>query len=209
MNYIEALQKRYSVKKFDSGKKVPDETLRNILEAGKLSASSLGLQPYRMLVVASEEMKQKLVPAFYNPSQASSCSHIIVLVTKKEIDEHYLQGYLQHIAGTRGVDMATLEPFRNSINLFLERHEDVDLLHWNEKQSYIVLGGLLLAAALEGVDSCPMEGFIPEKAGEILKINPKKEKITVTLALGYRAVDDAFQFMKKVRKPDEKIFEFL
>ena len=82
MNYLEALSKRYSVKKFNN-EIIPQEKLFNILESGKLSASSLGLQPYKILVVESEEMKKKLIPAFYNPSQISTCSHLIVIISKK------------------------------------------------------------------------------------------------------------------------------
>ena len=80
MDYLEALQKRYSVKKFDPSKEVSSQILQNILQAGKLSASSLGLQPYKILVVESKEMLEKLFPAFHNASQISSCSKLIVVV---------------------------------------------------------------------------------------------------------------------------------
>lgn len=94
MNYLEALQQRYSVKKFDPNKIIPKEHVENILQAGKLSASSLGLQPYRVIVVESSEAKSKLVPAFYNPSQISTCSHLLVIVSKKGIDEQYIKDTL-------------------------------------------------------------------------------------------------------------------
>ncbi|MBP3840347.1 MAG: nitroreductase family protein, partial [Chryseobacterium sp.] len=80
---------------------------------------------------------------------------------------------------------------------------------WAEKQTYIVLGNLMFAAALEQVDSCPMEGFIKEKIEKTLSIDIQKESVAVTLALGYRSPDDEFQKMKKVRKPDEKLFKFI
>jgi nitroreductase len=80
---------------------------------------------------------------------------------------------------------------------------------WAEKQAYIVLGNLIFAAALEQVDTCPMEGFKAEILEEILGMDPEKEKVAVTLALGYRSEEDHFQHMKKVRKPDEKLFKFL
>ena len=209
MNYLEALQKRYSVKKFDAGKKIPQQKLSNILEAGKLSVSSLGLQPYKIFVVESDEIKQKLFPAFKNPSQISTCSHLIVLVSKKTIEDEYIDGYFRHISEVREIPLEHLSPFRNSIEGYLTLHNQESILHWNERQSYIVLGNLTFAAALEEVDSCPMEGFYEEKIAEVLGLNPDTEKVSVTLALGYRAEDDAMQTMKKVRKPNDKLFKFI
>lgn len=209
MNYIEALQKRYSVKKFDSSKRIDDTTLKSILEAGKLSASSLGLQPYKLYIAQSEEIKEKLKAAFANPSQISTCSHLIAIAAKKAIEEEYIDGYFQHISEVRSVPVENLAPFRNNINYFRSLHNEDSTISWNEKQAYIVLGNLMFAAALEGVDSCPMEGFDPKKINEILEINTDKEHVTVTLALGYRAEDDLFQNFAKVRKPDEKLFKFL
>lgn len=209
MNYIEALQKRYSVKKFDKSKSVDEATLKSILEAGKLSASSLGLQPYKIYVAQSEEIKEKLRKAFANPAQISTCSHLIAIVSKKNIEEEYIDGYFHHISEIRNVPVENLAPFRNSINYFRGLYNNETTTYWNEKQGYIVLGNLMFAAALEGVDSCPMEGFIPEKINEVLGLDTEKEHVAVTLALGYRAEDDIFQNFAKVRKPDEKLFKFL
>ena len=209
MNYVEALQNRYSVKKFDKERTIPQEILNNILEAGKLSASSLGLQPYRILVAESSEIKQKLIPAFYNPSQISTCSHLIVIVTRKNIDEDYIGNYFNHISHVREMPVENLEGFRKSINFYLDTNNEEELMHWNEKQGYLLLGNLMFAAALEKVDTCPMEGFKQEVISEILQIDSDRERVGVTLALGYRAKDDPFQTLKKVRKPNDKLFKFL
>jgi nitroreductase len=208
MNYLEALSRRYSVKKFNK-EIIPQEKLFNILESGKLSASSLGLQPYKILVVESEEMKQKLIPAFYNPSQISTCSHLIVIISKKTLDESYVNGYFRHISEVRETPLEKLELFRNSINQHISQKTQDEIFNWAEKQSYIVLANLMYAAAIENVDSCPMEGFRQELIEEILDVNPETEKVTVTLALGYRSEEDYFQHMKKVRKPNEKLFKFI
>lgn len=207
MDYLQALQKRYSVKKFDPAKKVSPEVLRNILEAGKLSASSLGLQPYKIFVVESDEMLKNLVPSFHNPSQISTCSHLIVIVSKKNIEASYVDGYFRHISEIREIPVENLGMFRKNIDNYTETNENVHL--WAEKQTYIVLGNLMFAAALEQVDSCPMEGFIKEKIEKTLSIDTQKESVAVTLTLGYRSPDDDFQKMKKVRKPDEKLFKFI
>jgi nitroreductase len=209
MTYLEALQKRYSVKKFDKEKTVPLEILKNILEAGRLSVSSLGLQPYEIIVVASEEMKQKLIPAFYNPSQICTCSHLLVLISRRIIDHSYIDAYFNHIKNVRAIPIENLDGFRNSIYGYISIRDENAILEWNERQAYILLGNLIFAAALENVDTCPMEGFNLEKINEILEISPETQKVSVTLALGYRAEDDAFQKMKKVRKPDDKLFKFI
>lgn len=208
MNYLEALSRRYSVKKFNA-EIIPQETLHNILESGKLSASSLGLQPYKILVVESQEMKQKLIPAFYNPSQISTCSHLIAIISKKSIDESYIQGYFNHISEVRDTPLDKLNLFKNSINQHINQKTNDEIFNWAEKQSYIVLANLMYAAAIENIDTCPMEGFRQNLIEEILNINPEAEKVTVTLALGYRSEEDHFQHMKKVRKPNEKLFKFI
>lgn len=209
MNYIESLQKRYSVKKFNPEKKISPEILRNILSAGQLSVSSLGLQPYKIFVIESDEMKNKLIPAFRNPSQISTCSHLIVLATKKNVEEKYVDGYFRHITEVREVPMESLELFRKSIDQYIRSLSEEEEFHWHQKQAYIVLGQMIFAAALEEVDSCPMEGFNENLMNEILGIDSSVETATVTLALGYRAEDDHFQHLKKVRKPEDKLFKFL
>lgn len=208
MNYLEALSRRYSVKKFNK-EIIPQETLHNILESGKLAASSLGLQPYKIVVVESEEMKQKLIPAFYNPSQISTCSHLIVIISKKTIEEHYIRGYFNHISEVREVPLESLDLFKNSINQHVNQKTSDEIFNWAEKQSYIVLANLMYAAAIENIDTCPMEGFRQDVIEDILNIDPETEKVTVTLALGYRSEEDHFQHMKKVRKPNEKLFKFI
>ncbi|MGL6128007.1 NAD(P)H-dependent oxidoreductase [Chryseobacterium artocarpi] len=208
MNYLEALSRRYSVKKFNN-QIIPQETLHNILESGKLSASSLGLQPYKIIIVESEEMKQKLIPAFYNPSQISTCSHLVVIISKKTIEESYIRGYFNHISEVREISLEQLDPFKNSISQHINQKTQDEIFNWAEKQSYIVLANLMYAAAIENIDSCPMEGFRQDLIEEILNINSETEKVTVTLALGYRSEEDHFQHMKKVRKPNEKLFKFI
>ncbi|WP_294239446.1 MULTISPECIES: NAD(P)H-dependent oxidoreductase [Chryseobacterium] len=208
MNYLEALSRRYSVKKFN-GEIIPKDILHNILESGKLSASSLGLQPYEILIVESEEMKRKLIPAFYNPSQISTCSHLIVIVAKKIVDDHYINGYFRHISKVRETPLEKLDLFKNSINQHMSQKTQDEIFSWAEKQAYIVLANLMYAAAIENIDTCPMEGFRQELIEGILNIDQETEKVSVTLALGYRSEEDHFQHMKKVRKPNEKLFKFI
>jgi len=209
MNYLEALNRRYSVKKFDSDQKVSAETLHYILEAARLSASSLGLQPYEIIVAESPEMKEKLIPAFYNPSQISTCSHLIAIVSKKNIGSEYIGSYFTEISATREIPLETLKPFRDSISNHIQKLSSEEMMTWADKQSYIVLGNLMFAAALENVDTCPMEGFKQELIDGILGLDLEKEKVAVTLAIGYRSKEDEFQNLKKVRKATDKLIKFI
>lgn len=209
MNYLEALNQRYSVKKFEKGLQVPADILENILEAGKLSASSLGLQPYRIIVAESNGIKEKLIPAFYNPTQISTCSHLLIIVSNNEIKDEYVGNYFNDISKTREIPLEDLNPFKESISKHMNTLSREELMSWSQKQSYIVLGNLMFAAALEKIDTCPMEGYKQEIIDEILQLDPQKEKVAVTLAIGYRSTEDEFQNFKKVRKPNERLFKFL
>ena len=208
MDYIKSLERRYSAKKFTS-EKVPQEVLQRILKAGQLSASSLGLQPYKIYILESASALEKAKSAFFNTSQISTCSHLIVLSAKKELEDKYIEGYLSHITQVRNQEMDSLEGFRKSIHGFREKIGSEKLFEWTEKQTYIVLGHLLVAAAIENVDSSPMEGFDAQKLSDALELDTEKEWPSVTLALGYRAEDDVFQSLKKVRKPEEKLLHYL
>ena len=207
MNYLEALKWRYSVKKFN-GKKIPKDQLDSILEAGRLSVSSLGMQPYYLIVVKSDEKLKSLIPAFYNPSQISTCSHLVVLVSKKKINNDYIDHYFNHIKNERGVTLDQLSAFRSNIDSFIANYTTEELANWSDKQAYIVLGTLISAAAEEQIDSCPMEGFKQSDMESILNIDSENEKVSVVLALGYRAEDDPFQNFKKVRKPSDKFIKY-
>ena len=209
MNYLEALNQRYSVKKFEKGLQVPADILENILEAGKLSASSLGLQPYRIIVAESNGIKEKLIQAFYNPTQISTCSHLLIIVSNNEIKEEYVGNYFNDISKTREIPLEDLNPFKESISKHMNTLSREEMMSWSQKQSYIVLGNLMFAAALEKIDTCPMEGYKQEIIDEILQLDPQKEKVAVTLAIGYRSTEDEFQNFKKVRKPNERLFKFL
>lgn len=209
MNYLDALNKRYSVKKFDAEKTVSSDALYHILEAARLSASSLGLQPYKIIIVQNPEVKEQLIQAFYNPSQISTCSHLIVIVSKNNIEPQYIGDYFSNISQTREVPLESLNPFKESISNHIERLTTEQVMTWADKQCYIVLGNLMFAAALENVDTCPMEGFKQEKIDIILGLDVEIEKVAVTLAIGYRSEEDEFQNFKKVRKPTDKLFKFI
>ncbi len=208
MNYLAPLEHRYSVKKFNDHK-VPKETLERILKAGQLTASSLGLQPYKLYILESKESLDKAAAAFYNKSQISTCSHLILITAKTTLEDDYIERYFNQITEVRNVPRESLEGFKTSIQGHRTKLGSDNIIHWSEKQAYIVLGHLIMASALEQVDTSPMEGFNVESLAELLSLDLTVERPAVTLALGYRAEDDVFSTFKKVRKPNDKLLTYL
>ncbi|WP_416443614.1 NAD(P)H-dependent oxidoreductase [Leeuwenhoekiella sp. A16] len=206
-NYIEALKWRYATKKFDSSKKVAAEDLNILKEAMQLSASSYGLQPYKIFVIEDQEIRKQLQPAAYGQSQIVDASHLIVIANKADFDENLVDSYVDEISKVRGIEPAQLSGMadymkKNVVDLAVEMKAQ-----WTAKQSYIVLGNLLAAAAQLKIDTCPMEGFDAKKFNEILGLANNDYNASVIVALGYRSIDDATQHLPKVRRPKEVLFE--
>src|ERR671929_1624773 len=114
MELINALKWRYATKRMN-GKKVPQEKIDNILEATRLSASSMGLQPYTILVVENEELKKKIQPAAFNQPQITEASHLLIFAAWDNVTEEQVADYINNIAEVRGVSLERLEGFRKSL----------------------------------------------------------------------------------------------
>lgn len=204
-NLQNALQWRYATKKFDATKKIDEEVLNHLLEMANLTATSFGLQGYKMVVVASNELKQKLKPATFNQVNIQTCSHLLVLCLRTDVDETYIEEFIQYAEKTQGLQAGTLDSYQKACNGFIGAMNQQDKVQWLAKQTYIVLGNLLTACALAKVDSCALEGFIPAQVDEVLGLEKENLKSVLLLPIGYRAGDDTFAEMKKVRKPLEEM----
>lgn len=204
-NLQNALQWRYATKKFDATKKIDEEVLNHLLEMANLTATSFGLQGYKMVVVASNELKQKLKPATFNQANIQTCSHLLVLCLRTDVDETYIEEFIQYAEKTQGLQAGTLDSYQKACNGFIGAMNQQDKVQWLAKQTYIVLGNLLTACALAKVDSCALEGFIPAQVDEVLGLEKENLKSVLLLPIGYRAEDDTFAEMKKVRKPLEEM----
>lgn len=206
MSALNNLKWRYATKKMN-GQKVPAEKLENILEAIQLAPTSIGLQPFTVLVVENEELKAKMAPAIHNQPQITEGSHVLVFAAWKEYSDENVEKYLNHIASVRGIPVDSLEGMRNMITGAVSRQTPEQLLNWNSRQAYIALGTGLVAAAEEQVDATPMEGFDPDALDAILGLAEKGLRSTVILALGYRdAEKDYLSSAKKVRRNKEDLF---
>ncbi|PWJ39231.1 NAD(P)H-dependent oxidoreductase [Sediminitomix flava] len=205
--FIDALNWRYAVKKFDNTKEVSVEKLERILEAGRLSASSYGLQPYTFLLIENKELRAKLKDASWNQTQIVDASHLLVLCANSSLSTHDVDLYIKQIADTRGLEVSMLEEFSQMMKGTVNSRSQEELTVWAQKQVYIAVGNILAAAALENVDSCPMEGFDPAAYVEILNLSEKNLLPTVVIPLGYRSEDDSYQQMQKVRKKSADLYK--
>lgn len=206
MELLESLQWRYATKKMN-GEKIPKDKLERILEATRLAPSSYGLSPYKVIVVEDQELKQKLQAACYGQTQVSESSAVLVFATWNNVNENHVDFYMEEIAKQRGISVDTLGEFSGMLKGAINSMTEEQRITWAQKQTYIGLGFSLVAAATEGVDSTPMEGFIPEKVDEVLDLFNLGLKSSVILTLGYRDADnDYLAPLKKVRYDDDKFF---
>jgi nitroreductase len=202
---IDSLKWRYAVKQYDNTKKITGEQLDTLKEAVRLTPTSAGLQPFKLIVVETAEMKEKLAEAsLFNRSQVLDSSHLFVFAAKKAITEQDIDGYIDLIVETRGGSRSDLEAFGTSMKGYLLGLSPEQAFSTTSKQTYIGLGILLSAAASMRVDATPMEGFDREEYDRILGLGDYS--VSVICAVGHRAESDAFQHFKKVRKPGEHFF---
>lgn len=207
MKLIDALNWRYAAKRMN-GQKVPHEKIENILEATRLSASSMGLQPYTILVVENEDVRKKLQPAAYNQPQIVESSHLLVFAAWDNVTEAHVDEYLKNIANTRGVTLESLEAFRASLMGIVNGRTTEQKHEWAARQAYIAFGTAIAAAAVEQVDATPMEGFKPEAVDEILNLKVQGLRSVTILALGYRdAEKDFLATAKKVRRHKDHLIQ--
>ena len=206
MKLIDALNWRYAVKRMN-GEKVPLQKIDNILEATRLSASSMGLQPYNIIVVENDEIKKKLQPVAYNQPQIIESSHLLVFAAWENVTEDHVNEYINSIATTRNVSLESLEGFKNSLMRIVHDRTPEQKYEWAARQAYIAFGTAITAAAIEEVDATPMEGFNPAAVDEILGLQAKGLRSVTILALGYRDQEkDVLVNAKKVRRDKEKLF---
>jgi nitroreductase / dihydropteridine reductase len=205
MTLLDQLNERYATKLFDPAKKIPATELEKILEAIRLSASSLGLQPYRILIIEDPEVRQKLRKVAWDQSQITDASQLLVFAVDYDFNEKDADKYLNLVAKTRNTNIESLSGYASMIKSSLQQPAE-QLESWLTKQAYIALGFGLVAAAHLGIDSCPMEGFDPIEFDKILKLQELGLKSKIVLALGYRSEEDKYQHLPKVRRPKQELF---
>ncbi len=170
MTLQKALSWRYATKKFDPSKKISQNKLDELLEALRLAPSSYGLQPWRFLVIEDDKIRQELRQVAWGQPQVTDASHLIVLCARKDLDAAAVHACMESIADTRKVSMESLKPMEERMTNTLAALSEEHRLAWAQKQVYISLGFLMLAAAEAGIDACPMEGFDKAAVDKILDL---------------------------------------
>ncbi|KAA9345541.1 nitroreductase family protein [Adhaeribacter soli] len=206
MNLLEALNWRYAAKRM-TGARVPENKLNNILEAIRLSASSMGLQPYTILVIQNQDLKKEIFEKAAQQPQIVEASALLVFAAWDPVTEEQIDEYIDHVAEERGVNPDTLADFRNGIKTMVKGRTPEVNFNWAARQAYLALGTGLAAAASEEVDATPMEGFSPEELDKVLNLPEKGLRSVVIMTLGYRDPErDPLVNVKKVRRQKEKLF---
>ena len=203
---VDALNWRYATKKFDPAKKIPDETWSALEQSLVLTASSIGLQPWKFFVVTDPAVKTQLQAASYRQAQVVDCSHFVALSARRDIDAQHVERHIERMVEVTGTAAESLVKFRAMTLRNLDKARAAGTLDvWQEHQIYIALGQFMASAAVLGVDTCPMEGIEPEKYDEILGLSGSNYATVVACAAGYRLAEDKYASMKKVRFKAEDV----
>lgn len=203
MSLLEDLHWRYATKKMN-GKKVPQDKLDYILEAARMAPSSSGLQPYKIIVISDKALLEKIKGIAWNQSQITDCSHLLVFAAWDGYSDERVTNVFNYTMDERKLPHSTMDDYKKNIMSLYEPLGQEWQAHHASKQSYISFGLAIAAAAEQKVDATPIEGFVPEKLDQLLKLTGSGYKSTLLLPLGYREDEnDWLVTMKKVRTPKE------
>lgn len=207
---IEKLNWRYATKKMDPSKAVPQDKLDRILEAIRLTPTSSGLQQFEVLVVTNKEIREKIKAIAWGQSPITDGSHLLVFAAWDNYTAERINGMFDLVNRERGFVNEGWENYRQMLlNTYPQRDPEVNFQH-AARQAYIALGLAMTAAAFEGVDCTPMEGFDPVALDEILGLRAMGLRSAVILPLGYRdAAGDWLVNLKKVRRAAAQVFRFI
>ena len=204
--FLENQNWRYATKKFDATKKITTEDLDILKEAIRLSSSSYGLQPYKVILVENPELRAKIQPSAWGQSQIVEASHVIVFANEINFGTTEIDNYIKNASETRAIPAESLKGYADFMKANITALSEDTRNDWTSKQTYLALGNLLNAAAELKIDVTPMEGFVPAEVNEILGLEALGLNATLIATLGYRHEDDATQYYKKVRKSNEDLF---
>lgn len=197
---LQQLQWRYAVKKFDSARKISAEDWHTLEQALVLTPSSFGLQPWRFVVITDQATKDMLVPISWGQRQVAEASHVVVFAVRQPLTESDVDRHVARTAEVRGVSVESLAGFKKMLmKSLVPPPAEFDIHHWAGLQAYIALGNFMTSAAMLGIDTCPMEGIVSEKYDELLGLPSDGYSTVVVCVAGYRAADDKYAALPKVR----------
>ncbi len=184
--FLKAMTFRHACKQFDTQKQIPNEQFESILEVCKMSPSSFGMEPWRLIVVRNDKLRKALKPSCWNQNQITDASELVIFTTDNDIvrsDSPYVRKMFER----RGMPKEMVDAYVEKYGEFIKPLEEDEILleNWTAKQSYIALANAMTYAATLGIDSCPIEGFDKEEVEAILDIE-YGHSIAVICAFGYR-----------------------
>jgi nitroreductase / dihydropteridine reductase len=205
MELLNALGWRYASKKMN-GKRVPGDKVEKILEAIRLAPSSIGLQPYSVIVITGPELKKQILPIAHNQQQIVDSSHLLVFAAWDKITTERVDDFISLNAKTRKVSLESLDGLKSKL-LNISKRSPEENFEWAARQTYIAFATGIAAAAEERVDATPMEGFNNVALDELLNLKDKGLRSLTLLPLGYREKEkDWLVNLPKVRREKEKFF---
>lgn len=204
--FKEAMDFRHACKLFDESRKISDKEIREILEAGRKSPSSFGMEPWKFLVITNEELKAKIRPHCWNQPQITTCSHLVVILAAIESVKPE-SGVVKKRFTRREMPSEMLDFYMDKYATHLSKtlSSDENILCWSARQTYIAAANMMTCAATLGIDSCPIEGFDKDDVEAVLGLDTKKYQLSLILPFGYRAKEQSSQ----LRLPLEEVAEFI
>lgn len=202
------LQWRYATKQFDPSRRIPDDVWSALEDALVLAPSSFGLQPWKFLVVDDPALRTELRAASWNQSQITDAARLVVLLGRRTVTTDDVDRMITRTAAVRGLQPTTLDGYRKVLlNFVAKGWASQDLAGWNARQVYIALGQFMTAAAMLGVDTCPMEGLDMASYDRILQLDGTPFTTLCACTAGYRAAGDKNANAPKVRFDRAELIE--
>ena len=197
---LQSLRWRYATKAFDPNASVSEEDWFALTEAFRLAPSSYGVQPWKLIIVASPRIRQALAQAApLNASKIMTCSRLAVLANLRSVSADYLEGYFADMAAARGFQRSQIDGFATMVVNEIDAKGPAGQANWALNQTYLALGFVASAAAMMRIDMCPMEGIDYHAFDEILGLSGTDYTCAVGVAVGYRDAADPYQNLARVR----------
>lgn len=204
---LDSLKFRYATKQFDPTRKIPEEKWSALEQSLVLTPSSFGLQPWKFIVVRDPELRARLRKRSWNQSQVTEASHFVVFTTRTDLTEDDVDRCFENLAAAQGREVEALAGYRNVVVSFAAAMTRESRHAWNMRQAYLALGQFMTAAAMLGIDTCPMEGMEPAGYDEELGLAGSGYATSVACAVGYRSPEDKYAATPKARFPHAEVIE--
>jgi len=205
-DFTKAMNFRHACKLFDDKKIIPDDQIRYILDMGRKSPSSFGMEGWKFLVITNKELKEKLRPYCWDQPQITTCSHLVIILAAIES--------LKPQSGIPLQRFSRREMPKEKLDFYIDIYashlkdtlkSDENIFCWSARQTYIAAANMMTSAAFIGIDSCPIEGFEKEKVEDILELERSKYQVSLILPFGYRVNEQP----KQLRLNFDEVVEFI